>query len=44
MAIDPEEYAPLADDERPIGEEPLIGTIEASDEWTKRRDELAQEM
>ena len=44
MAIDPEEYTPLADDEMPMGKEPLIETVEGSNEWTKKRDELAQEM
>ena len=46
MALDPEEFTPLAEDEVPVGEESInvIGTVEPSNEWTQMRDTLAQEM
>ena len=46
MPLDPLEYAPMEDDEVPIGEDGIntIGTVEASAEWTQMRDNLAQEM
>lgn len=44
MAIDPEEFTPLADNEMRIGEEPLVGTIEPSNEWNKKRYNIVQEM
>lgn len=46
MALDLEEFTPLAEDEVPVGEESInvIGTVEPSNEWTQMRDTLAQEM
>ncbi|XP_039134179.1 uncharacterized protein LOC120271562 [Dioscorea cayenensis subsp. rotundata] len=44
MVVDPEEFTPLANNEMAIGEEPLVGTVEPSNEWTEKRDNLAQEM
>lgn len=46
MASDPEEFAPLAEDELPVGEEPIdvVETIEPSSQWTQGRDAHAQQM
>ena len=44
MTLDLEEFTPLAEDEVPVGEEPInvIGTVEPSNEWTQMRDTLAR--
>ncbi|KAK2653136.1 hypothetical protein Ddye_012992 [Dipteronia dyeriana] len=49
MDVDPEEYTPITLDELPIGEDILdvlesIDVVEASDEWSQWRDDLAEEM
>ncbi|KAI4353041.1 hypothetical protein L6164_002019 [Bauhinia variegata] len=46
MTMDPEEFAPFAQDEMPIGEEPInvIRIVEPSNEWTQMHDTLAQEI
>ena len=44
MVVNSEECTPLADDEVPVGDKPLIGIVEPSNVWTEKRDNLAQEM
>ncbi|KAK0576518.1 hypothetical protein LWI29_018811 [Acer saccharum] len=49
MDVDPEKYTPITLDELPIGEEipnvlESIDVVEASDEWSQWRDDLAEEM
>ncbi|KAK2634306.1 hypothetical protein Ddye_029098 [Dipteronia dyeriana] len=49
MDVDPEEYTPITLDELPIGEDipdelESIDVVEASDEWSQWRDDLAGEM
>ncbi|TXG52984.1 hypothetical protein EZV62_022153 [Acer yangbiense] len=49
MDVDPEEYTPITLDELPIGEEipnvlESIDVVEASDEWSQWRDDLAEEI
>ncbi|KAK0598762.1 hypothetical protein LWI29_037758 [Acer saccharum] len=49
MDVDPEEYTPVTLDELPIGEDipnefESIDVVEASDEWSQWRNDLAEEM
>ena len=46
MSFDPEEHTPLTGDAVPVGEDPnnVIGVVEASNQWTQWRDELATQM
>ncbi|KAK2656298.1 hypothetical protein Ddye_009350 [Dipteronia dyeriana] len=49
MDVDPEEYTPITLHELPIGEDvpnefESIDVVEASDEWSRWRDDLAEEM
>ncbi|KAK2664249.1 hypothetical protein Ddye_002823 [Dipteronia dyeriana] len=49
MDVDPEEYTPITLDELSIGEDipdklESIDVVEASDEWSQWRDDLAREM
>ena len=39
--VDCKEYIPLKHNEVPIEEEPLVGTVEPSNEWIKKGDNFA---